>query len=159
MTVKPHRKLFRHSGPLAALGLCLLLTSCNWPKPATEDVLQAGFADLRTTAQTVIGDPARRDVFLDYSRAMESDLLAFEHYAAGFVDEYRHAFTDYAADRRTLAELSAGFRERQRAMQERFVQLHLAMAGAVTPEEWKPLSRREAKIYESLFKVATGGGK
>ena len=151
--------LFRLFGPLAALGLCLLLTACNWPKPATGEVLQAGFADLRATAETVIGDPGRRGIYLEHCRAMESELMAFERHASGFVDGYRRAFTDYAADRHALAELSVSFRERQQATQTRFVELHLAMAAVVTPEEWQPLAQQESKIFESLLKAAAEAGK
>jgi len=144
---------------LVTLACCVLLTSCNRLKPATGDVLQAGFADLRSTAQNVIVDPARREVYLEHCQALESDLMAFERYAAGFIDGYRQAFTDYAVDQRALAELSAAFREQQQVMQTRFVELHLAMAGAVTPQEWQPLAAKETRIVESLLQAATGATK
>jgi len=144
---------------LVTLACCLLLTSCNRPKPATGDLLQAGFADLHATAEGAISDPARLEIYLEYCGVLESDLIAFEHYATGFVDGYRQAFTDHATDSQRLGELSAAFRQRQQAMQTRFVELHLAMAGALTPEEWQPLSRQESKIVESLLMAATGDGK
>lgn len=157
--MNPQRKVSFLFSLLVTLGCCVLLASCNWPKPAKRDVLQAGFADLRATAETVIADPARRELYLQRCQAMESDLLAFEHYAAEYVKGYRQAFTDYATDQDTLAEWSTAFREQQEIMQTRFVQLHLAMADGVTAEEWQPLAAKETRIVELLLKSATGAAK
>ncbi len=111
---------------------------------------------MRALADSVIADEARRKTYQDLSRELESDLLAFDEYAAGYGDGYRAAFIDYTVGPEELRERSETFRRHQRAMQDRFVALHLAMAGAVTAEEWQALSPREAKIIESLLDTTVG---
>jgi hypothetical protein len=113
-------------------------------------------AGLQVTARGVIADPARRDKYLQYSESLESELLAFERYAADFIDDYRLAFKDHGTQQAELRTLSAAFRERQREMQDRWVELHLAMAATVTAEEWQPLSKIEARIIESLLAATPG---
>jgi hypothetical protein len=152
--------LSRKAPLLVGLVLCLaagiFFPSCSTVPPSTDDILRAGFTELRASAAAVITDAARRDLYLEHCRQLESELLAFEKYTAGFVDRYRLAFTDYAADQAELAKLSETFRQRQRTVQERFVELHLAMAGTLTETEWRPLSKQQAKIIESLLKAASG---
>jgi hypothetical protein len=134
----------------------LLLASCGFFKTSTTDILRTGFADLQVTARGVIADPARRDKYLQYSESLESELLEFERYAADFIDDYRLAFKDHGTQQAELRTLSAAFRERQREMQDRWVELHLAMAATVTAEEWQPLSKIEARIIESLLAATPG---
>ena len=85
---------------------------------------------------------------------MQSDLVSYQDFVIGFVERYREAFTDYRVDETSLERLGNELRARQTAVQDRFVELHLAMAATVTPDEWKVLSRKEANIIESLFKAA-----
>lgn len=145
---------------LAGLFLCLaaglFVTSCNTLRPSTRDILRTSFTELRATAVAVIGDALRRELYLDHCRRLEAELLDFETYATGFVEEYRLAFTDYGTGQAELEALSEAFRQRQHAMQDRFVELHLAMAGTLTPEEWRPLSKQEARILESLMQAVPG---
>ena len=136
--------------------ISLLLASCGFMKPSTADVLRAGFADLRATAQGVIADPARMDTYLQYSESLESELMDFERYAADFIVDYRLAFTDHGTGQAKLRTLSAAFRQRQSEMQDRWVELHLAMAATLTAEEWQPLSNGEARIIESLLEATPG---
>ena len=151
------RNLDRVPGGLAALALSLLLGSCSFLGIGSVDTLEAGFADLREAARSVVADPERRDRFLANCRELEAELLDFESYAAEFVTEYRRAFTDYDSDKDDLRRLSAAFRERQRASQERFIELHLAMAQAVTGPEWQTLQKQEARIIQSMLDNALGG--
>jgi len=134
-----------------SLALSLPLLSCHILKPAPESILRRGFADLNAKAETVISDRARRESYLQYSRQMEAEFLDFEAHVAGFVRDYRRAFTDYDIGEQELTGVVEDFRDRQRSAQDRFVELHLAMAATVTAEEWPPLSRQEAKIIESLL--------
>ena len=143
-------------GLLAGLVLCLTPPSCMPVRPTTADILESGYAELRGLADSVISDESRRKTYQDLSRELESDLLAFNEYAAEFAGSYRAAFTDYAVGPDELRERSEVFRQHQRAMQDRFVEFHLAMAGTVTAEEWQALSPREAKIIESLLNATAG---
>lgn len=142
---------------LAALALGLFLGSCSYLDFGSKEALPEGFARLRDTAHSVITDADRRDRFLAHCQALESEFVDFEQYATEFAARYREAFTDYDAGQDDLRRLSAAFRERQQASQERFVELHLAMAGAVTGREWEALGKQEARIVESLLHVATSG--
>jgi len=144
-------------GVLIGLVSGLWTASCSQPQPATADILRSGFTELRTGARAVIADPDRRETFIELSRQLESELLAFDDYAAGFIDDYRESFADYAAPQSLLSERSEAFRRRQRAMQDRFVDLHLAMAAAVTAQEWRLLSENEAEIIQRLLSSAQGG--
>lgn len=151
----PHRmRLMTRFFTLPAI--VLLLASCGFMKSSTANVLREAFADLRSTAQGVIADPNRRDRYLQFSESLESELMAFERYAANFVDDYRLAFTNHGADQAELRKLSATFRDQQREMQDRWVELHLAMAATLTAEEWQPLSISEARIVEGLLNATTG---
>lgn len=143
-------------GLLAGLVLCLAPPSCMPVRPTTADILESGFADLRALADSVITDEVRRETYRNLSLELESDLLAFDEYAAGYGDGYRTAFIDYTVGPEELRERSETFRGHQRTMQDRFVALHLAMAGAVTAEEWQALSPQEAKIIESLLDTTVG---
>jgi hypothetical protein len=138
------------------LAAVLLLTSCSNFQPSSRDIVRAGFTELRATAVAVIADASRRDLYLEHSRQLESELLAFETYAAGFIEDYRRAFTDYATDATELEQISAAFRQRQRATQDRFVELHLAMADTLIETEWPPLSRQEVQIIQSLLRATPG---
>ena len=141
---------------MLAAALFLGSSTCTQIPPTTADILRSGFTELRVTARAVIADRQRRDVYLQLSYEMESELQAFDDYTAAFMPEYRAAFTDYAVEARELRERGEAFRQRQRAMQDRFVELHLAMASTTTPPEWQSLSRQEAKIIESLLNAAIG---
>lgn len=143
------------AGCLLALALSLLLGSCSFLGFGSGVTLAEGFSDLRETARSVIAEPGRRDRFLAHCEALESELLDFERFATEFVAGYRQAFTDHDASQDDLRRLSAAFRKRQRASQQRFVELHLAMAGAVTEREWQSLQKQEARIIESLLVAAT----
>ncbi|MGD8358050.1 MAG: hypothetical protein PVG42_08335 [Lysobacterales bacterium] len=149
---------FRNHRLLAGLFTCLalgiLLASCRTAQPTGADILQSGFSDLRATAQSVIAEPSRRETYLRISSQLQSDLVSYQDFVVGFVERYREAFTDYRVDQTSLERLGNEFRVRQTAVQDRFVELHLAMAATVTPDEWKVLSRKEAIIIESLFKAA-----
>ena len=142
---------------LAGLVLSLLLASCSLLESGSGDTLEAGFADLRDTARSVVADPERRDRFLAKCRDLEAELLDFENYAAEFVTEYRRAFTDYDSNQDDLRRLSVAFRECQRVSQERFIELHLDMANAVTAHEWQTLQKQEAKIIQSMLDAALAG--
>ena len=124
---------------LAAVSL--LLASCVERKISAADQLEAGFAQLRSTARSVVTDPAR--------------LRSFERDATGFVLQLRSAFTDYDTEQDRLRNLTAEFRDRQRRAQHRFVELHLTMARTVTPEEWQSLSKQEQAILAALFDSTT----
>ena len=124
---------------LAAVSL--LLASCVERKISAADQLEAGFAQLRSTARSVVTDPAR--------------LRSFERDATGFVQQLRSAFTDYDTEQDRLRNLTAEFRDRQRRAQHRFVELHLTMARTVTPEEWQSLSKQEQAILAALFDSTT----
>lgn len=150
---KPVRTADRLLLPL----LSLLLGSCSFLGFGPGATPAEGFADLRDAARTVIADPGRRDRFLAHCEALESELVDFERYAAEFAAGYRQAFTDHDVGQDELRRLSAAFRERQRASQQRFVELHLAMAGSVTEREWQTLGKQEARIIESLLNAATRG--
>ncbi len=150
---KPQRMTRAH----AALVLSLLLASCSLLESGSGDTLEGGLAKLRETARSVVADPDRRDRFLANCRELESELLDFERYAAEFASEYRRAFTDYDSDAEDLHRLSAAFRERQRASQARFVELHLAMAAAVTGPEWQSLREQETRIIRSMLDAALKG--
>mgnify|MGYP001815273788 FL=1 len=155
----PNQRSFKVAllaGLFSCLAAGLVFVSCSTIPPSTGDILRAGFTELRATAVAAITDASRRERYLEHSRQLESEMLAFESYAAGFVDEYRLAFTDYATDAAELERLSAAFRQRQRATQDRFVELHLAMAGTLTETEWRPLSKQESKIIESLLRATPG---
>ena len=151
------RKSVRVANVLATLVMGLFLGSCSYLGFGSEESLPDGFARLRDTAQSVIADADRRDRFLAHSRALESELLDFEQYATEFAARYRETFTDHDASQEDLRRLGAAFRDRQRASQDRFVELHLAMAAAVTEREWEVLGKQEAKIVESLLHVGTRG--
>jgi len=144
------------AGLILFLAAGLFVTSCNTFRPSTRDILRTSFTELRATAVTVIGDAARRELYLDQTRRLEAELLDFETYASGFVEEYRLAFTDYATGQAELEVLSETFRERQHVMQNRFVELHLAMAGTLTEAEWRPLSKQETRIIEALMQAVPG---
>jgi hypothetical protein len=156
MPNQPSVKALLPAGLILWLALGSLFVSCTTVPPSTRDLLRTGFTELRATAVAVIGDASRRELYLEHCRRLESELLDFETYATGFVEEYRLAFTDYATDQAELELLSEAFRQRQHAMQDRFVELHLAMAGTLTKSEWRPLSKQEARIVESLMKAAPG---
>jgi len=144
------------TGRLLTLALTLLLGSCSLLDLGRGGTtLAEGFADLRETARSVIAEPGRRDRFLAHCEALESELLDFQSYATEFAAGYRRAFTDHDVGQDELRRLGAAFRERQRTSQKRFVELHLAMAGAVTGREWQSLQKQEAKIIESLLDAAT----
>jgi len=133
----------------------LLLASCLERKISAADRLEAGFAQLRSTARSVVMDPARLDTYLEHSHALESVLQSFERDATDFVEQLRSAFTDYGTEQDRLRNLTAQFRDRQRRAQQRFVELHLAMARTVTPEEWQSLSKQEQAILAALFDSTT----
>lgn len=147
----------RMAGRLLVPAVALLLGSCTFLGLGQGPTLAEGFADLRETAQSVIAEPARRDRFLAHCEALESELVEFQGYATEFAAGYRRAFTDHDVSQDELRRLSAAFRERQRASQQRFVELHLAMAGSVTEREWQTLRKQEARIIESLLNAATRG--
>ena len=142
---------------LILLALSLVLGSCGSTKPGAPEVLHTGFDKLRATAQANIADSERRDTYLRLAVNMQVELLAFEKYAAGYVEEYRRAFTDHATDAEALRQLTSEFRARQRKTQDRFVELHLAMADSVTEQEWPALSKQETAMVEQLLKAAQGG--
>lgn len=142
---------------LIGLLLGLLTASCSQPQPAAADILRSGFSELRSSAEAVIADDYRRETYLELSRQLESELLAFDDYATGFIDGYRESFTDHAVSQSILRERSEAFRTRQRTMQNRFVGLHLAMAATVTTQEWQLLSQHEAKIIQGLLNSAQPG--
>jgi hypothetical protein len=95
--------------------------------------------------------------YLELAGRMEAELLEFESYASDFIGSYRKTFTDHANDQTDLAKLGASFRKRQRTAQDRFVDLHLAMANTLTRSEWAVLSKQEAAIVEQLLAPAAGG--
>jgi hypothetical protein len=138
-----------------ALVLLFFASCIDW-KVNKVDELDAGFLKLRSVARSVVTDPARLDAYLDYSRSLESELQSFRGGATDFVDRFRGAFTDYDTEQDRLRNLTAEFRERQQQAQDRFVELHLAMAHTVTPEEWASLSKQEQELFSALFNVATG---
>ena len=138
---------------LAAVSL--LLASCVERKISAADQLEAGFAQLRSTARSEVTDPARLDTYLEHSHSLESVLRSFERDATGFVQQLRSAFTDYDTEQDRLRNLTAEFHDRQRRAQHRFVELHLAMARTVTPEEWQSLSKQEQAILAALFDSTT----
>lgn len=151
MSALRSRKLHWAPGTLVALALSVLLGSCSLLESGSGDSLEAGFAKLRDTARSVVADPERRDRFLGKCRELETELVDFERFAADFVTEYRRVFTDYDSNQDDLRRLTEAYRERQRASQERFVELHLAMARAVTGPEWQTLQKQEAKIIRSML--------
>jgi hypothetical protein len=136
--------------------MSLLLASCGSTKRSTEDNLHSGFAELRAAAATNIREPARLNRYLELAERMESEFTAYEHYARGFVAEYRRTFINHTTAQDDLRKLGIVFRSRQREAQDRFVGLHLAMARIVTPDEWRTLSEREAAIVEALLTTAKG---
>ena len=150
-------KPVRMVGRLLLPALGLLLGSCSFLGFGPGVTLAEGFANLRDAARTVIADPGRRDRFLAHCEALESELVDFERYATEFAAGYRQAFTDHDVSQDELRRMSAAFRERQGASQQRFVELHLAMAGSVTEREWQTLGKQEARIIESLLNAATRG--
>ena len=136
--------------------ILLFFASCIDWKVNKVDELDAGFLKLRSVARSVVTDPARLDTYLDYSLSLESELQSFRGGATDFVDRFRGAFTNYDAEQDRLRKLTAEFRERQQQAQDRFVELHLAMAHTVTPEEWESLSKQERELFTQLFNLATG---
>jgi len=144
---------------LIGLLLGLLTAACSQPQPAAADILRSGFSELRSSAKAVIADPDRRETYTELSLQLESELLAFEDYAAGFIDDYRESFTNHTVSENMLRERSEAFRARQRAMQDRFVDLHLAMAATVTAQEWQLLAQGEARIIEGLLNSAQPGAR
>lgn len=136
--------------------ILLFFASCIDWKASKVDELDAGFLKLRSVARSVVTDPARLDAYLDYSRSLESELQSFRGGATDFVDRFQGAFTDYDTEQDRLRKLTAEFRERQQQAQDRFVELHLAMAHTVTPEEWASLSKQELELFSALFNLATG---
>ena len=154
MSTLPSTRCQRLAGCLLALTIGLLTADCSFLESGSGDTLQEGFAGLRDTARSVIVDPARLDRFLAHSEALETEFLDFERYAKEFAAEYRRVFTDYDSDRSDLLRLSQAFRRQQRAAQERFVELHLAMAGSVTEREWQSIQQQEARIIESMLDAA-----
>lgn len=139
---------------LLALTAGLLAADCSFLKSGSGDTVQDGFAKLRAAARSVVVEPDRLNLFLAHSEELEAELLEFERYARDFAAEYRHAFTDYDSDQDDLRRLSVAFRDRQRAAQQRFVALHLAMAGTVTRSEWRSIQDQEARIIESMLNAA-----
>jgi hypothetical protein len=157
MSTLPTRGRQRRGCFLLALTIGLLTASCSFLESGTGDTVPEGFTRLRDTARSVIEDPVRLEHFLARSDEFEAELLDFERYASEFAGEYRGAFTDYNSSQLDLRRLSEAFRERQRAAQRRFVELHLAMAGSVTETEWRSLRKQEARIIEGLLNAAIEG--
>ena len=153
-----HYQLSFRQRPLLVCNLVLLsavlLGSCSSTKPSSADVITAGFAELRATANTVISDSLRQEKFLQASQQLEDELRSFEEYARGAVENFQAVFGDYDAGQDSLKRVATEFHEQQKAARDRFIAAHLAMAASVTAEEWKPLVKKEGKIFKDLRDAA-----
>ncbi len=128
----------------------LLLGSCSSDKLSAADVITAGFADLRVTANSVIGDSVRREKFLKASDTLEAELRSFDEYFGGVVGKFRTAFAEYDAGQDSLGRISDEYSARQKEARTRFVDAHVAMASSVTADEWKVLSKKEIKLLKDI---------
>ncbi|HEX9852388.1 MAG TPA: hypothetical protein VGA68_05215 [Woeseiaceae bacterium] len=137
-------------GLLVLLISGFLLGSCSSDKLSAADVITAGFADLRFTANSAVGDSVRRDKYLKASLALEAELRSFDEYFAGAVGTFRTAFADYDAGQDSLRRISDEYFARQKDARTRFVDAHAAMAASVTVDEWKVLSRKEISLLKDI---------
>jgi hypothetical protein len=149
--------LFRQL-PLPVCSLILLsavlLGSCSSTKPSSADVISAGFAELRATANTAISDSLRREKYLQASQRLETELRTFEEYARDAVGNFQAVFKDYDAGQDTLKRLSTEFYGQRKMAQDRVIDAHLAMAASVTASEWKVLVKKENTIFKDLRDAA-----
>ena len=136
-----------------AASVCLGLGFCV-TQPSAQEVLGGQFDELRTLAGNVITDADRRDAYVRQARDLENEIENFGRYTGDFLAEYQSAFTDHSVGEARLTELTGEFRERQRSSQQRFVDLHMAMASTLTEEEFAGLARRERKLVEALRDAA-----
>ncbi len=136
-----------------ASSVCLILGSCA-TEPSPPEVLGGQFDELRALAGNVITDDDRREAYVRQTRDLENEIENFGRYTGDFLAEYQSAFTDHSVGEARLTELTGEFRERQRSSQERFVDLHMAMASTLTEEEFARLARRERKLVEALRDAA-----
>lgn len=128
----------------------LLLGSCSSDKLSAADVLTAGFAELRASANSVIGDSVRREKFLKATNALETELRSFDEYFRGAVGDFRTAFADYDVGQKILQQMSDDYFKRQTEARSRFVDAHVAMASSVTVDEWKELSKKEISLLKDF---------
>lgn len=145
---------YRNLSSCTIVLLAVVFGSCGSNKLSTTDVITQGFADLRSTASSVVSDPLRQDKFLQATQQLESGLRSFEAYSLGAIEKFQLSFKDYDVSRETLVNLSAEFHQEQQKARAAFLDAHLAMAASVTADEWKPLAKVENRMLEDLRAAA-----
>jgi hypothetical protein len=141
-------KIGSHAVAVVVLGAIILLCSCADTGRTPEQTIQAASQELRQSVSGNVADPGRRDQMLALIDQIEATQRTFSTQAADLAAQYSKMNADYDAPRARFEQLFADFNAQRIQSRDRILDLHFRLAALATEQEWKPIGKAEAKLYE-----------
>ncbi len=152
-----------HNGSLArGLGFFLLLVGgpltfalagCGGTKLTPSQTVEQYSQKLTETISSSVGDEGRRAEMLAVVAQVRAVNLRFSQETTEFIESYRKLNSDYEAPRTAFEQLFGAFNTQRLRARSEAVDLHFKLAALATAEEWKPIAKAEARLYEEVIQV------
>ena len=151
---------FRLRFAVVATVIAVAVSGCAGTTPTPEQAIQDAGRELRQAVSGNVADAGRRDQMLALVDQIEATQRSFSTQAADFASQYSRMNADYDAPRARFEELFSAFNEHRIQSRDRVLELHFRLAALATAEEWKPIGKAEAKLYEDahLARAEAAGG-
>jgi predicted nucleic acid-binding Zn-ribbon protein len=125
--------------------LLVLASACATHDAPPREKIARPLEEMRQAATREIGDPQRRPPVLQAIDGLESELAQFQAAHENLLASLKQLNGRPEATRAEFSELLARFDRERKAIRTRVLQLHLALTGSTTADEWKALARYERR--------------
>jgi hypothetical protein len=130
----------------------LLSTGCvGKSSKSPEDLLTAGFADMRTQISQAISDPDRQAKALELVNELKSDFDILRQSIVDRRERVKALYLDYDTSRAELVEQTNEMESGDRAARKTVASAHRKLVAAMTAEEWAVVAKANTETMKAAI--------
>lgn len=136
--------------PLVVCAVTLLTPGCGGKTQTKGQAIAQYSQELREAVSSHVPDEGRKAQMLLIVNQLEALHRRFGQETADFIENYRKLNADYDATRPAFNQLFSDYSAKRIKARSDALDLHFRLASLATVDEWDPIAKAEAKLYEKI---------